>query len=125
MSDKKANMADAKPPKEPTALQQALDFKQKYEALMNKAKEEALFAIDGYLAELEGLGFKYKIVPADEPAAPTTKTGITRQRDPNAPCDVCGFVTRPPHDGRKHRSQGDKKKPFTDAELSLLGLKKA
>ena len=52
------------------------------------------------------------------------KSGTTRQRDPNAACSICEFVTVPPHDGRLHRSQGKSKKPFTAKELDELGLKK-
>lgn len=46
-----------------------------------------------------------------------------RKRAPHAgPCPVCKFATEPSHDGRKHRSQGDNKKPFTKAELDELSL---
>lgn len=43
----------------------------------------------------------------------------------SGPCPICDFATDPPHDGRKHRAQGNKKKAFTASELSELGLEKA
>lgn len=39
-------------------------------------------------------------------------------------CPICKFETSPPHDGRKHRFQGDDKKPLTAAELREFGLQK-
>jgi hypothetical protein len=111
-----------------TTLQQALDFKQKYEALIGKAKDEAIDSINQQIETLRELGFRYVLVPEDEPraAAPRAQRATgTRTKDPNKPCSVCGFVTVPPHDGRVHRSQGDNKKPFTDAQLAGLGLKRA
>ena len=67
---------------------------------------------DQDIAKRIGLTVKFKAMSGSK------GTGKTRTRDPNKPCDICKFVTSPPHDGRKHRSQGENKKPFTDAELS-------
>ena len=39
-------------------------------------------------------------------------------------CPICGFRTVPPHDGRTHRAQ-KQKRPFTASELSAIGMKKA
>lgn len=99
--------------------------------LRGQAKKEAMAAVKAALTDLNGLGFTYQLVeagsrPKDGPF-PMRKIGkrtITRKRDPNAPCVVCGFATSPGHDARKHRAQGDKKKPFTASELEGLGLKK-
>ena len=42
------------------------------------------------------------------------------------PCAICGFRTKPYHDGRLklHRDQGDRKMPLTDAQLEALQLRK-
>jgi len=34
------------------------------------------------------------------------------------------FATNPPHDSRKHRRQGEEKRPFTQEELEELGLER-
>jgi hypothetical protein len=110
-----------------STLQQALDFKQKYEALIGKAKDEAIDAINEHIETLNQLGFRYVLVPEDQPrpaASRAPRATGTRTKDPNAPCSVCGFVTNPPHDGRVHRAQGANKKPFTAAELAEKGLAK-
>jgi hypothetical protein len=103
--------------------------------LRAQAKREALGAVKGALAALNSLGYSYGLIehdakPKDGPfpmkgvKKKAGKTGIKRQRDPNKPCDICGFVTDPGHDARKHRGQGGNKKPFTAKELDELGLKK-
>ncbi len=100
--------------------------------LRAQAKKEAMAAVKSALADLNGLGFKYQLVeagtaPKDGPfpmKGGKRKDGITRHRDPNKPCDVCGFATNPGHDARKHRAQGKNKKAFTASELEGLGLKK-
>jgi hypothetical protein len=43
--------------------------------------------------------------------------GGRRTIDPTKPCTICKFITDPAHDSRKHRGQGDKKRPFTPKEL--------
>ena len=43
---------------------------------------------------------------------------------PSGACTICNFETDPPHDGRKHRSQGDDKRPFTSKELAALEMKR-
>lgn len=98
------------------------------------AKKEAMAAVKAALADLNSLGFSYQLVEGGGGDIPTPfakkrgpkagKTGIKRHKDPNKACDVCGYVTDPPHDARKHRGQGDAKKAFTAKELEELGLKK-
>jgi hypothetical protein len=78
-------------------------------------------AMAEYDRKLGLLGYRASTVSTPRPA----KEGSKRQRDPNKVCDVCQFVTSPPHDARKHRSQGKDKKPFTNDELVQLGLQKA
>lgn len=50
--------------------------------------------------------------------------GERKRAAPQGECPICQFATDEPHDGRKHRSQGENKRPFTDEELSELGLRK-
>jgi hypothetical protein len=100
--------------------------------LRSEAKKEAMAAVKAALADLNGLGFKYRLMEGDGGGSIPTpfkkakkgKSGITRHRDPNKPCDVCGFATDPGHDARKHRAQGENKKAFTAKELEERGLKK-
>jgi hypothetical protein len=101
--------------------------------LRSTAKKEAMAAVKAALADLNGLGFKYRLVEGDGGGGtiptPFKKKGkggkgITRHRDPNKPCDICGFATDPGHDARKHRGQGDSKKAFSAKELEALGLTK-
>jgi hypothetical protein len=48
--------------------------------------------------------------------------GERKRAAPSGDCPICQFPTEPQHDGRKHRSQKDDKKPFTDDELHALSL---
>jgi len=69
---------------------------------------------------LNSLGFSYQLVDG--------KKGVSRKATgqiKDGPCPVCKFKTAPPHDARKHRSQGKKKKPFTPQQLAELGLGRA
>lgn len=77
-------------------------------------RAEAVKTFDDQLAKLG-----YRSSTTKEPRA--AKAG-TRQRDPNKPCGVCGFVTNPPHDARAHRSQGKTKKPFGSDDLATLSM---
>lgn len=81
--------------------------------LRGQAKKEAMQAVKAALADLNALGFDYSLVEGNQPAAPKKrgpkpgKSGITRKRDPNKPCPVCGEKG---HDARRHRWDKDKKK---------------
>lgn len=58
-----------------------------------KTAAQALADIDQEIASLTG--------------SKAAKSGITRQRDPNKPCPVCGEKG---HDARRHRGESRKKK---------------
>jgi hypothetical protein len=81
--------------------------------LRGQAKKEAMAAVKAALASLNSLGQSYHLVerPKDGPfpakGAKAKKTGITRKRDPNAVCKVCGEKG---HDARRHRWDAMKKK---------------
>lgn len=84
--------------------------------LLAGAKDEALKKAEAAIADLTALGFAYSLT---EGGSTKKKTG-TRNTDPaKKHCDICDMNG---HDGRAHRSQGDKKKKFTAAELKELGL---
>lgn len=51
-------------------------------------------------------------------------TKRTRTSNPDKECPICNFKTVPAHDGRKHRSQSEKK-PFTAEELHSMGMERA
>ena len=76
--------------------------------LRSQAKKEAMAAVKGALAALNSLGHSYQLVerPKDGPFPKAKKFAkgkkITRQRDPNKPCPVCGEKG---HDGRFHRKE--------------------
>jgi hypothetical protein len=86
--------------------------------LLGEAKDEALQLVHEAIGDLNALGFNYGIVEK----ARERRGGGRQQSD--GPCPICEFKTNPPHDGRKHRSQGNRKKPFSTQELEKFGLKK-
>ena len=92
--------------------------------LIEDAKAEALAKANAAVEELNALGFSYRLSEGSTTERKTAKQ--TRQRDPNKPCAICGFLTSPPHDARQkaHRDQGDTKKPLTAAQLKEAGLTK-
>jgi len=87
---------------------------------LDALKAEAIAELEAIIADaqekLDQLTGGIKTAPKSKP--------VQRILDPNKPCSVCNFLTEPNHDARKHRSQGDNKKPFTAKELEELGLKK-
>ena len=95
-----------------SALEQVKELEEQKQALVGKAKEEALAKATEAIDELKALGFNYRLWRGKE-----GKDARGAVRD--APCKVCGFKTSPPHDRRAHRSQR-KKRAFTVAELQEL-----
>jgi DNA repair exonuclease SbcCD ATPase subunit len=102
---------------------QALDAQRAQ--LLEDAKKEALDKAEKAIAELNELGFNYRLVEGASTARAPRKAGAeaTKRQTRDAPCPVCGFKTTPHHDGRAYRSQKTKK-AFTDADLAKLGLTK-
>jgi len=94
--------------------------------LLEDAKREAMEKAQSAIAELNELGFNYRLIEggsASRASSGESRKG-TRSVDPNKSCPICGFKTRPPHDARAHRSQADKK-PFTVEELKQRGYTRA
>jgi hypothetical protein len=94
--------------------------------LLEGAKKEALDNAERAVAELNELGFNFRLVEgatstARAPRKATSQASKRQARD--LPCPICKFKTTPHHDGRMHRSQKTKK-PFTVEELMERGLTK-
>jgi hypothetical protein len=91
--------------------------------LMEGAKKEALDKAEKAVAELNELGFDYRLVEGASTARAPRKAGsqAPRRQARDVPCPICEFNTTPHHDGRMHRSQKTKK-PFTVEELMEKGL---
>ena len=101
-----------------TALEQIKELDKQRQAITEEAKKEALAKVHEGLDDLKALGFNYGLTSGKDTAG--SKGSVS-----DGPCHFCNFETVPPHDGRKHRAQGDKKKAFTATELKDLGLAKA
>ncbi len=95
--------------------------------LLDGAKEEALKQAEKAVAQLNELGFDYRLVDGSQTrsrrAAQTDGTGEVRRHRRDIPCPICHFKTQPLHNGRAHRTQ-QPKKPFTAEELKERGLER-
>lgn len=92
-----------------TAVEKLKKLEAEAKELRATAKKEALANAKSAIAELNSLGFNYQLVeasvggggvPSRFKAKAKGKKAITRKRDPNKPCPVCGELG---HDGRFHR----------------------
>jgi hypothetical protein len=88
--------------------------------LLDDAKKEALARAQQAIADLNALGFAYKLAQGS-----VARKRIVGRIPSDNPCRICGFRTKPPHDARRHRFSEARKRPFTAKELTDLGLKKA
>ena len=97
--------------------------------LLEGAKKEALEAAHRAIADLNALGFDYRLVEghsastARRPPRERTEGEAPTRQARDVPCPICEFRTEPHHDRRAHRSQ-EPKRPFTEEELSEKGLAK-
>jgi hypothetical protein len=93
--------------------------------LLEDAKREALEAAHKAIADLNELGFDYRIVEGPKkPPKERSEGEAPRRQARDVPCPICEFKTKPHHDRRAHRSQQEPKRPFTDEELAEKGLTK-
>jgi hypothetical protein len=95
--------------------------------LLSDAKKEALALVQQGLDGLRALGLSFNLVEGErrgKRAKPGKRSGAGKGAIQDAPCPICGFKTEPPHDARKHRGQGKRKRAFTAKQLQELGLKK-
>ena len=102
-----------------TALDQIRQLNQQIDKIKEQAKGEALAQAEEAIEILNSMGFQYELV--EEGRAKKANGG---RRSPSGACPVCKFATEPAHDARKHRSQGESKKPFAKDELEMMHLKR-
>jgi hypothetical protein len=99
--------------------------------LLEDAKKEALDNAERAVAELNELGFHYRLTEGataspSTPRAPrkaSSQAQAPKRQARDLPCPICHFKTTPHHDGRLHRSQ-KAKKPFSVEELMERHLAK-
>ena len=96
--------------------------------LLEGAKKEALETAEKAVAELNELGFDYRLVGGASTSttvrAPRKASSqATKRQARDLPCPICKFKTTPHHDGRMHRAQKTKK-PFSVEELMEKHLTK-
>ena len=94
--------------------------------LIEDAKRAALEKAHKAVAELNDLGFKYRLaegarVAASSPVKRAKSIGGAKRQIKDSACPICHFKTSPMHDGRSHRGQSPKR-PFTAAELAQKHL---
>ena len=111
-----------------SVLDQLKSLDEQRTKLLEGAKKEALEAAHKAIADLNELGFNYRLVEGSGTSAarkPRERSeGDTPKRQArDVACPICGFKTNPHHDGRAHRSQ-EPKRAFTEEELSEKGLTK-
>ena len=112
--------------KKMTVLEQLKKLDEQRAKLIEDAKGMAMKKVQEGIDELTALGLEYKLTAIDDVASAKKRSARegAGQIDPTKPCSVCNFLTTPNHDARKHRAQGDNKKPFTAKDLEQFGLKK-
>lgn len=97
--------------------------------LLEGAKQEAVATAEKAVADLNSLGFDYRLVEGTSTTREPRKAILRQSQDTpkrqlqDKPCKICEFKTTPLHDARAHRSQNPKK-PFTVEELMEKGLSK-
>jgi hypothetical protein len=97
--------------------------------LLEDAKKEALDAAHKAIADLNELGFDFRLVEgpsttkARRPPRERTESEAPTRQTRDVPCPIREFRTEPHHDGRAHRSQ-EPKRAFTVEELAERGLAK-
>ena len=98
--------------------------------LLEGARREALDNAEKAVAELNELGFDYRLVEGATASTPLPTRALRKatahaaKRQPrDLPCPICHFKTTPHHDGRMHRSQKSKH-PFSVEELMERHLTK-
>ena len=106
-----------------TSLKRIAELDKERAALLESAKNEALGRINAAIADLRALGLDYALV---QPGRKNGAAKKSRSRSgtgyiSDAECPVCMFKTSPPHDARRHRLQGKRKKPFTAPQLKEMG----
>lgn len=100
-----------------TALERMKKLDDERNKLRDSAKSEALARAQEVIDDLNTLGFNYVI--SERGSSGRGRGGARQKKD--VACPICKFKTMPAHDGRRHRSQGNKKSAFSASELSSMG----
>src|ERR1700722_4007656 len=98
-----------------TPVQKLARLDQERAEILASAKADALQKANEAVGELNALGFHYLL--CEEGEKPTG----SKKGEQTGPCPVCKFMTNPPHGGRTHKSQPEKR-PFTEEELAKRSL---
>lgn len=119
-----------------TVLEQLKALDAQRAELLEGAKREALDKAERAVADLNSLGFAYRLIEGKEtPVRLPRKVGSTdhprssrgqvtsKRQISDEPCKICHFKTDPSHDARAHRGQKEKQ-PFTVEELMEKHLSK-
>lgn len=102
---------------------QIRELDEKKSKLIEGAKAEAMKKVNDAIADLNLLGFNYRLAEGSYSASRADSRKGTRQVSDKA-CPICEFKTEPAHDARRHRHQPEgHKQPFTAEELTKFGLK--
>lgn len=109
---------------------QAAEIAARREKILTSAKAGIKAKIEALIDEANAMGGEPLVLVVGKLAASralkakgTGRQGASLNAD--TVCSICNFKTNPPHDARRHRSQGDHKKPFTAEELTTMGMVKA
>jgi hypothetical protein len=98
-----------------TVLERLKKLDEERAKLLAGAKAEGLKKAEEAVADLNSLGFSYRLVKGNSGGK---KGKGTRNTDPSKRhCSICEVDG---HDARAHRGQGKNKKKFTPAELKEL-----
>ena len=113
---------------EPTsALDRIKQLDQERARLLEEAKREAMDRATQAVADLNALGFNYRLTEVDDDTSTSARPSdegskrVRRMVKPGTACPVCKFATEPPHDGRAHKKHPE---PFRDEELAERGMRR-
>jgi hypothetical protein len=95
-------------------LEKLKKLEEERDALLKQERDKLIEQIEELIGKLTKLNFSYALVERDKARKRMRKT---------RECKICGFVTEPVHDTRRHAGE-DKEKPFTPKRLAELGLRK-
>jgi hypothetical protein len=98
-----------------TPAQQIEKHKSQIAEIAATIKEEALRKANEAIAEMKTIDLNYVFCEEGEKPSGVKKGAQTGQ------CLICKFMTNPPHGGRTHKSQTEKR-AFTDEELKQRNL---
>jgi vacuolar-type H+-ATPase subunit H len=110
-----------------SAIARIKQLEEEKRKILTGALSEVKTRVQQALADLKALGEDYILVPRaktlQKQASRKGRRKSTRTIK-DAPCPICKFKTKPPHDRRAHRFSNAKKRPFNGTELKEKGYTK-